>query len=120
MDLLNKIKKHISSDKTYRIAFFGDSITSTEWIHPNWREIFEYVLKKELKKITKNWKLPPWNIRCFNCGFDGATTKDALDLLDEHVFKLKPHLVICILGINDMFLGLTIKEHKNNSDKVIV
>ena len=62
--MLKLIKSHLNKDKTFRIVFMGDSITSTEWVHPNWREIIEYVLKMELEKQMKDWKIPSWGIRC--------------------------------------------------------
>ncbi|KKS30698.1 MAG: hypothetical protein UU92_C0021G0013 [candidate division WWE3 bacterium GW2011_GWA1_42_12] len=44
---LEKVTKSLKENGSYRILFLGDSITSAEWVHPNWREIVEYVLKEE-------------------------------------------------------------------------
>lgn len=102
MKLLDDITSYISKD-IYRIIFIGDSLTSGEWVHPNWREMTEYVLKEELTKKIKDWKIPSWNIRCFNAGLDGATTKDQLLRLDEYVFFNKPNLAFIMLGGNDKY-----------------
>ena len=72
---------------SYKIVFLGDSITSAEWVHPNWREIVEYVLREELSAKFEDWKLPSWGVRCVNSGFDGSTTRDWLNLLDSSVFS---------------------------------
>jgi lysophospholipase L1-like esterase len=100
--MLDQIKKHIQND-IYRIVFLGDSVTSGEWVHPNWREIVEYVLKEELTKQIDNWKIPSWNIRCFNAGLDGSTTKDQLERLNDYVFLHKPNLAFIMIGGNDKY-----------------
>ncbi len=97
----------------YHIVFLGDSITSTEWVHPNWREIVEYVLKQELGSLGSGefgWKLAEWGIRCFNSGFDGATLKDMYERLETDVILHKPELVIVCGGDNDMHLGRSSAE----------
>ena len=104
---MDKIKKALEVNGKYWIAFVGDSITSTEWVHPNWREIVEYVLKDKLQNDFSNWRIPSWGIRCFNWGFDGATTKD-----------MKPNFVISLMGGNDPTLGLKPEETKNNIEKI--
>ncbi len=101
--MLKTIQKYILKNKIFRIIFIGDSLTSGEWVHPNWREIIEYVLKEELTKNIKDWKIPSWNIRCFNAGLDGSTTKDQLVRLDEYVFLNKPNLAFIMLGGNDKY-----------------
>ena len=57
--LIDKLKQ----GSTFKIVFLGDSITSAEWVHPNYREIIEYVLKQELENDLEDWKLPSWGIR---------------------------------------------------------
>ena len=47
MVTLQEISDSIKSNGKYWIAFTGDSITSCEWVHPNWREIVEYVLQEK-------------------------------------------------------------------------
>ena len=90
---LEILKNHLLSGKRFKIVFLGDSITSAEHVHPNWREIVEYVLKEELSKKV-DWKIPSWGTRCFNSGFDGATTKDIVDRLEPDVFIYKPETAL--------------------------
>jgi len=111
--VLATIEKKLERDGKFWIAFVGDSLTSCEWVHPNWREIVEYVLKNELQKTFENWRIPSWGIRCFNCGYDGATTKDIVDKIDE-VSALRPDLIITMIGSNDAILGVSVEEHEKN------
>ena len=110
---MDKIRKALEKNGKYWIAFVGDSSTSTEWVHPNWREIVEYVLKDILQKEMSDWRLPSWGIRCFNFGFDGATTKDLLEKM-ETIIEHKPDLVVVMAGGNDPILGISKENHKNN------
>lgn len=107
----------------YRIVFLGDSITSAEWVHPNWREIVEYVLKQEfgyrIGSGEFGWKLAEWGIRCFNAGFDGATTEDMLQRLDTDVLVHNPDMVIVCGGDNDMHLKRTDMELKESLSKIV-
>lgn len=114
---VNKIREKLKSLGKYRIAFVGDSLTSCEWVHPNWREIVEYVLKDKLQNEFEVWKVPSWGIRCFNFGFDGATTKDILGKADE-ILEVKSDLIICMLGGNDPILGISIEEHGKNMKEI--
>lgn len=117
VNYLDKVKEELKLNGKYHIAFVGDSLTSCEWIHPNWREIVEYVLKEELQKNTENWRLPSWGLRCFNCGYDGATTKDILNRSEE-IVGLKPNLVIGLMGGNDPLFGIEAESSKENISKI--
>lgn len=114
---LDAIKKSLQKDGKYWIVFTGDSITSSEWVHPNWREIVEYVLKEELEKALDDWKVPSWGIRCFNFAYDGATTKDILEKIDD-LLLVQPNLVISLMGGNDPVLGVTIEQCFENIKKI--
>jgi lysophospholipase L1-like esterase len=118
---LESIKKHLLSGKRFKIVFLGDSITSTEWVHPNWREIVEYVLKEELIKIldVKDWNVSSWGIRCINSGLDGATTQDILDHLETDVFAYQPSMVICMIGTNDRYFNINPQQHRKNVQMLI-
>lgn len=115
---VNKIIQLLKENNKYRIAFVGDSLTSCEWIHPNWREIVEYVLKNELESKFEDWKIPSWGIRCFNFGFDGSTTRDILEKTDE-ILEIKPDLIISLMGGNDPTLGIKPEESKNNINNIM-
>ena len=109
-----EIADQIKSKGKYWIAFTGDSITSCEWVHPNWREIVEYVLKEELTKfLDGDWKTSEWGIKAFNFGYDGATTKDVFNKVDD-IKIINPNLVIGLMGGNDPVLGVSISESVEN------
>ncbi|KKU02566.1 MAG: hypothetical protein UX99_C0002G0033 [Candidatus Amesbacteria bacterium GW2011_GWB1_47_26] len=93
-NLLQTIKLALESKKSFKIAFIGDSITSAEWIHPNWREIIEYVLKEELTELLNDWITPSWGIRCFNYGFDGSSSGDISDFVKKGIIPVDSDLVI--------------------------
>jgi lysophospholipase L1-like esterase len=115
--MLDKIENKLKKSGKYRIGFVGDSLTSCEWVHPNWREMVEYVLKEELQKKFSDYRIPSWGIRCFNWGFDGSTTSDIVNKLDE-IVEVKPDLIISLMGGNDPELGVKPEETKNNLEKI--
>jgi len=68
---MEKIKEALEKNGKYWIAFVGDSITSTEWVHPNWREIVEYVLKDKLQKdSSRKHQDACYTHPDMDCGFD--------------------------------------------------
>lgn len=117
-NLLPTIKEKLLAGEIFRVVFLGDSITSCEWIHPNWREIIEYVLKMELQKQIKDWRIPSWQIRCINSGLDGSTTSDWINLFDQHVSFYQPSLLIMMGSSNDIRHDVNYKidprQHKQN------
>lgn len=115
---LGAIKTVIESGEYYRIVFLGDSLTSTEWVHPNWRSIVEYVLKSELEKSISDWKIPSWNIRTLNAGYDGSTTRDLLRLIERDVVGFHPQLVFWMTTANDLHSSITPEEHGENVEKI--
>ncbi|MFA6518171.1 MAG: SGNH/GDSL hydrolase family protein [Candidatus Shapirobacteria bacterium] len=113
MKKMEKVKKILEKTGKYWIGFVGDSITSCEWVHPNWREIVEYVLKEELQPKFADWRVPSWGIRCFNYGFDGATTGDILKLISNYQLPISNlNLVISLMGGNDRLFGIKPEESK--------
>jgi lysophospholipase L1-like esterase len=118
MITLQEIVQTIKTKNKFWIAFVGDSITSCEWVHPNWREIADYVLKSELEDLFDGeWKIPSWGMRCFNFGYDGAKTTDILEKIDD-IKLIKPDLVISLMGGNDR-RKLSVEEHVKNIEKII-
>jgi len=107
---MEKIKKALAEKGKYWIVFVGDSITSTEWVHPNWREIVGYVLNDKVNG--------DWGLRCFNFGYDGSTTKDILAKMDD-ILSIRPDLIVLMIGGNDGVLNVSIDEHKNNIQRII-
>jgi lysophospholipase L1-like esterase len=121
MDIIGSIKADLSKGKPLNIVFIGDSITSAEWVHPNFREIIEYVLKEELTSMlgSEKWKIPSWGIRCYNCGFDGSTTKDILDNLGDRILSLKPNIAIYLANTNDIHINKDLSEYKKDVKAII-
>ncbi len=106
---ISDIQKQIDKNGKYWIAFVGDSITSCEWVHPNWREIVQYVIND---KLGGNW-----GFRCFNFGYDGATTKDILEKIN-YIKSVNPDLVIMMIGGNDPFLNVSVEEHIKSINEI--
>lgn len=111
---LNDIRKQLTENERCRIVFLGDSLTSAEWIHPNWRDIIEYVLKEELSNEFEKWEIPLWGIKCINSGFNGSTTKNWVERLEKDVIEYAPDLVICMGTDNDKYFNISPEEHKEN------
>ncbi len=106
---ISDIQKQIDKTDKYWIAFVGDSITSCEWVHPNWREIVQYVLNDKLGG--------DWGFRGFNFGYDGSTTKDILEKVD-YIKSVNPDLVIMMIGGNDPFLNVSVEDHIKNINEI--
>ena len=111
--MFDRIKTSLQENEIFRIVFVGDSLTSTEWVHPNWREVVEYTLKEKFADIIGDWKIPSWNIRTINSGMDGSTTLDIRERLDQYVFQYKPQLVMLMIGGNDKYFLDRSQTNKN-------
>jgi lysophospholipase L1-like esterase len=105
-DVAEAILNKIQSGERFRVGFLGDSLTSAEWVHPNWREVFEYVVKEHYSKMLGDWRVPSWGIRFYNFAFDGSTTQDWLDILETEVLALPPDLLIVLGTHNDYWFKL--------------
>lgn len=116
---LQKIENKLKEGSWYRIAFLGDSITSTEWVYPNWRGIMEFVLKEKVEEIMGEWETPCWKIRCYNAGFNGARTKEMISYVDEEMAPYKPDMVIFMDTYNDKYINISPEGHKNNLDVIL-
>src|SRR5581483_11376901 len=118
MITLQEIADTIKNKNKFWICFVGDSITSTEWVHPNWREIVEYVVKDALEEyFDGEWKPSAWGVRCFNFGYDGAKTTDILDRIDD-IKIVNPDLVIGVMGSNDR-KKISVEDHVKNIQEII-
>lgn len=113
----NKLLQVLLVRKKYWIAFTGDSITSCEWVHPNWRDIVIYVLHQEVTDALGDWKMAEWGIKGFNFGYDGATTKDVWERLED-ILLVKPQMVISVMGGNDPVLGVSVEDSLEYISKV--
>ncbi|HSX39124.1 MAG TPA: SGNH/GDSL hydrolase family protein, partial [Candidatus Saccharimonadales bacterium] len=112
--MLNIIKQKLTDKNSFKIVYLGDSITSSSWLHPNWRDIIEYVLEDKLMEEFKDWKIPSWGIRHINSGFDGSTSHDWLDKVQTQVINYNPDLVIVMGTSNDSLLKITPQQHSEN------
>lgn len=111
---LQDIKEVLETNGKYWIAFTGDSIASCEWVHPNWRDIIIYVLQEEMTKfLNGDWKSSEWGIKGFNFAFDGATTSDILQKIND-ILIIKPQLIIGLMGGNDPVLGVDVAKSVKN------
>ena len=116
---LAEIAKALKTKQKYWIVLTGDSITSCEWVHPNWREITEYVIKKEVTKFMEgDWAAADWGIRCFNFAYDGATTRDIL-ARNPDLLGVKPDLVMSLMGGNDRLFDIPVPEHITNIETIV-
>jgi len=116
--MFDRIKSTLQKNEIFRIVFVGDSLTSAEWVHPNWREIVEYALKETFTDVMSDWKASSWNIRTINSGMDGATTRDIRERLEHYVFQYNPQLVMLMIGGNDKYF-LKRTETKDNLKSII-
>jgi len=69
------------------------------------------------KLLKGDWKTSEWGIKGFNFAYDGATTKDILEKIDD-VLLVEPQLVIGIIGGNDPVLGVSVDESVENIKKI--
>lgn len=106
---LSDVENKLKTNGRYWIAFVGDSITSCEWVHPNWREIVEYVLKDKFNY--------DWGIKTFNFAYDGSTSKDLVNKKEE-LKLLNPDLVVLLTGANDPFHGVAANQFKENINEI--
>lgn len=117
--MLDRIIKTIqTTDKLFTVLLIGDSSLSTEWVHPNWRSIIEYVIKNELELSLNDWQLPYFRLRFINAGLNGADTRDFLKLIPTDIKMFKPSLVIFMGGDNDIPILLESEETTKNLNAI--
>jgi hypothetical protein len=113
-EIITNLKNH----GKYWIVFTGDSITSCEWVHPNWRDMVIYVLQQEAtKRLNGDWKTSEWGIKGFNFAYDGSTTGDIYEKIND-ILLVKPQLVIGLMGGNDPAFDVSVEESVNNISKI--
>ncbi len=119
-ELKEEILHNLKNNRSYKIAFIGDSLTSCEWVHPNWRDIFEYVLKFSLAEEfdESDWWIPEWNLKFYNYALDGASTRDFISQFELAQNEVSPDLFIIMGTINDAELGITVNEHFVNLNNI--
>jgi hypothetical protein len=147
--LFQKILAKVLENRVYTIWFLGDSITSTERIHPNRREIVEYVLKAELEvEIQRRYiegelelsneafdwqynpdelaseymrRIPSWNLRCLNLARDGSTTRDRVKHQDKRLWEHRSIDLLIVVGTcNDAAYNVPVDETLTNIDSLFL
>jgi lysophospholipase L1-like esterase len=145
MQILETILDKIMQEKEFTIAFWWDSLVSTERIHPNFRDIIEYVLKSELEPLVlarfQSWAYTedsfagqylPWedlnsykrrppsrNIRFLNLARDGSTTRDRLQCKDRRLEKHANIDLLLVMGTaNDIYYNLPFDETSTNLESL--
>jgi len=117
--LYKEILNALKSGNKYKIVFIGDSITSAEWVHPNWRDTVEYILKFSFDEFKDDdWWIPEWNLKFFNYSLDGASTKEFEGQVLTSEKEVNPELYIIMGTFNDIELGISLKEHIQNYSKI--
>jgi hypothetical protein len=78
------------------IVTVGGSTTECRYLSENktWTDDLGIILKKEFRKIWIN-----------NAGIDGGSTFGHTVLLEDYIIKLKPKVVLFLVGINDVGLA---------------
>ncbi len=107
-------KDALTNNEKLKIVYLGDSITSCEWVHPNWPSIVRYVLEEEFTKDLGDWKGPSWGLRMFNAGLNGGTSEDMLDYLGEYVLSQKPAMLMYVISSNDRHYEFGNEQFANN------
>lgn len=116
---LKTFVEFLDDKETFRLAFLGDSITAVDWLHPNWRELVEYILRDLAYDNVKSWKTASWGFRCYNCGFDGSASEDIGRLMNDEVFSLYPDMVIYQIGDNDADYKVSLEQFRINIESNI-
>ena len=117
--LYQKILKKLQAGEQYKIAFIGDSLTSAEWVHPNWRDAFEYILKFSFEEFkNEDWWIPEWNLKFFNYSLDGASSKDFLLSTEVALKEVNPDLFIIMGTSNDIGLNIPVEKSKENMGEI--
>ncbi|MDY0097396.1 MAG: SGNH/GDSL hydrolase family protein [Candidatus Dojkabacteria bacterium] len=117
--LYKKILNTLKSGKEYKIVFIGDSLTSAEWVHPNWRDVFEYILKFSFEEFKEDdWWVPEWNLKFYNYALDGASSRDFLQQVSIAQKEIEPNLYIIMGTSNDIELGITVEEQIGNINSI--
>jgi lysophospholipase L1-like esterase len=117
--MYKKILDILKSGKEYKISFIGDSLTSAEWVHPNWRDSFEYILKFSFEEFQdEDWWVPEWNLKFFNYSLDGASTREFVKQIKICKEQVNPDLYIIMGTSNDIELNISVNEHIKNFDLI--
>lgn len=116
--LYNKILQNLKEGREYKIAFIGDSITSAESIFPNWRAVFEYILKFSFEEYIDDWRMFEYSLKFYNYSLDGGTTKEFLKSLKASLDEVNPDLYLVMGTSNDLEQGFEIDFFVKNLQEI--
>jgi lysophospholipase L1-like esterase len=117
--LYKEILNSLRLGNEYKISFIGDSLTSAEWVHPNWRETLEYILKYSFEEFQNDdWWIPEWNLKFYNYALDGASTKEFERQVMIAKEQVNPDLFIIMGTSNDIELDISINDHVKNLKRI--
>ena len=102
------------SAETGPILVLGDSLT--EGYGNRKEESYPFLLEK---MIQADPHFAPKNYTVLNGGVNGSTSASALSRLKWYL-KVKPSILILVMGANDGLRGLKVEETKKNLSRVIV
>jgi len=111
-------------EEEYVIVGFGDSITlgakATEEQY-TWLGIVETQLKHFLKRPVKvfNRGVGDNTISRRTTNYAESTKPSALERVEKDVIDLKPHLVFCCFGLNDMRFGTPVTIFREDLEEVL-
>ncbi len=116
--LYKKILERLNEGKEYKIVFIGDSLTSAESVFPNWRAIFEYILKFSFEEYIDDWRFFEWNLKFSNYSLDGSKTNEFLKSLNSSLKEVNPDLYLIMGTSNDLEQGLGIDIYLKNLKEI--
>jgi lysophospholipase L1-like esterase len=119
MILIDEIAKSLNRDELYKLAFYGDSLTSADMKMPTWVDIVGYVLRQNLTGKVDDWRNKEWNLKIYNCGLDGGHTSNLLKEVDRQVLDLGPQIIFIQLGANDREYEITPEDYLMNITKLL-
>lgn len=94
-----------------KVIFLGDSLTEGYGVELT--STYTHLLQEKLNQEKINWKV-------VNAGISGSTTASAKGRLNWLLKdKVRPHLIVIILGANDGLRGQKISSIKNNLIEVV-
>jgi lysophospholipase L1-like esterase len=90
-------------DETYTLLTIGGSTTRCTYLddEKTWPHLLQQNLRKRQPRVWVG-----------NAGIDGQTTRAHILLLEEVVSRIRPNMVVFLVGIND--LGLSLREDRKN------
>jgi acyl-CoA thioesterase-1 len=99
-----------AAEKPYNILILGDSLSSGLGVEPE--QAYPYLIQDHFKKNGQH------HIKIFNGSISGSTTAGALSRL-KWFLRVKPDMLILVLGANDGLRGLSTSRMEQNLSSCI-